>query len=121
MKFFSAKKYSGGEVLKEIFDYLRTEYNRSIRELSIGLTKLNFLDNFDGFEWTGIIGNGATVSIENKLGQIPSHRIILRSKPITTGGGTIIIDDSDTPWTGEVLYLRNSGTIRAEITAFFIR
>lgn len=118
MKFFDIRRFSGGEN-GDVVSYLSGEMGRGLRDLFVGLRKLNFLDNFDGFEWEGPIAPSTTVTIENRIGVIPTHRVILRLRPLS--GGTIAIDDSQTEWTTSAVYLRNQGTASVSVKAFFIR
>ena len=86
-----------------------------IRDLSTGLTKLSFLDNFHSFEETIVIGSGDTAQIRNKLPFIPTRYIIVEQ----TGNGICARDVNDI-WTLNYLYLKNWGvdTITVKIVFF---
>jgi hypothetical protein len=118
MKFYDIRKF-GGKTLHDVLKYLTMEYNRGVRDLSVGLVNLSILENVGGFPWEGTISAGATVTIENILGQIPSGRLVIGSVGLTAG--TIIIDDSQTPWTSETLYLRNGGTADVKAKVYFLK
>lgn len=87
-----------------------------IRELSVGITKLAFSDNFEGFKTTVIITPSTVLKIRNQLKFIPSERIILRQDQEGA------ISDSVTPWTSDFLYLENhNATNTVTLTVFFTR
>lgn len=118
MKFFSINNFKGSS-LGDVVHYLGKDIGGSLRELFIGLNKLSFEDNFEGFLANKDIATTTTVTITNPLGAIPRYRVILQAKPITAG--TVIIDDSLTDWSKEAVYLRNMGTATARVTVFFMR
>lgn len=87
-----------------------------IRELSVGLTKLSFSDNFDGFETEITIPAASVLSIRNQLSYVPTKRIILRQDK------EAVISDSSTPWDDNFLYLENHHATNSVIlTVQFIR
>lgn len=118
MKFFQIKKFLGSTV-EDAVSYLKNELPEGARELFIGLQKLNFVDNFNGFIYEGDINAAQTVTITNPLGQIPIHRVVLRARPLAAG--TVILDDSLTAWTPELVYLRNAGAANGHFVVYFIR
>jgi len=110
-------KFAGFKTLKtatsvnEIVTYLSTAMATTLRELQSGLYKLSLTDNFESQVLEVEIPASTTSGYTHRLGSIPTGRLILRANGST-------IDDSDTPWTKEVVYFRNSGA--ATITATII-
>lgn len=87
-----------------------------IRELSVGLYKLSFLDNFEGFKTTVTILPSTTLPIRNELSFIPTERIILRQDKEAA------ISDSSTSWSKDFVYLENhDATNTVILTVFFMR
>ena len=84
-----------------------------IRELSVGLTKLAFLDNFESFEWSGTIDATSTVTIRNKLKNVPTKRIIVKQS------AGALISDSSTTWTTNFVYLQNHSATPVTVTVIF--
>lgn len=94
------------------FKYLPEE----LKDLEVGLKKLDFENNFSSFEVTVTIPATSELKIENTLrtGKIPSKRLIVRQ----TGGGAII--DGTSAWTKDALYLYNTGASPATVTVIFL-
>jgi len=111
MRFNAFKSFTEATDLK---DYLKNQLSASMKHVLYGLTKLSFADNFESFEETVSIASGEEVSVRNKLGVIPSGYLILRQ----TGSGAII--DGDTPWTTNLIYLKNTGS-DATVKIVFLR
>lgn len=92
-----------------------------LKDLSTGLLKINFKENFQSFTVTNLkIPAGMEVAIPNGFrtaypGRIPSGRIITRQQ----GDANII--DGTTLWTDTQVYLRNpSGNDAVVSVVFFI-
>lgn len=87
-----------------------------ITELSVGLIKLSFVDNFEAFETEITIPPATVLEIRNELDFIPSKRIIARQDKEAA------ISDSSTPWTLDFVYLENHDASNTVIlTVIFIR
>jgi hypothetical protein len=87
----------------------------SRNELLTGLSKLEFLENFNGFSVDVTIASGAEEKIRNQLDpKIPSCRLVVRE---TGDDGRLI--DGDTSWTTEHVYLKNSGAGSLTATVIF--
>lgn len=90
-----------------------------LRDLSIGLLKLTFRENFQSFTVKNLsIPANTEVSIQNEFrtaypGLIPSNRIITRQQ----GDANII--DGVTVWTSSHVYLRNPSGNDAVISVIF--
>lgn len=82
------------------FEQIR-DFTRLIRELSVGLGKLNFSQNFESFEVDVLLTANSTTRIRNELSFIPSRRIIVRQD------AEAVISDSSTTWTANYVYLQN--------------
>lgn len=101
--------------------YLEVDLWSWLKDLSTGLLKINFEQNFQSFIVKNIvIKAGEEVSISNQFqtsypGQIPSGRIIIRQ----SGDANII--DGDTPWTAKQLYLKNPSLNEATVTVLFFK
>lgn len=113
MKFKSLKSFSGRDLI-QVVNYLIREVTNWAGDLSSGLQRLNFTDNFKTFTWSGTIGNGDTVQITHAFGAVPSGWIIVRHT------GDIDIVETGT-WTNDFAYLINNGAADATITVIFFR
>lgn len=119
MKFSSFKEFRGAfkETIEDVAKYLSIDITKTLRELSNGLTKLNFADNFESFEVSVTINNGTELAIRNELrtGKIPTKRIIVRG-----GDGVQNIVDGDIEWTKNYVYLKNTGASPVSLTVIFL-
>jgi len=101
--------------------YLEVDLWSWLRELSTGLLKIDFQDNFQAFIVENVsIKAGQEVPISNQFqtsypGVIPSGRIITRQK----GDANII--DGDSAWTATQLYLKNPSANDATISVLFFK
>lgn len=92
-----------------------------LRDLTIGLQKIDFQQNFQAFIVTNVsIPSGQEIAIPNQLnvsypGTIPSGRIITRQK----GDANII--DGDREWTATHLYLKNPSANDAVVSVLFFK
>lgn len=92
-----------------------------LKELSIGLLKIDFKQNFQSFSVKDLsIPAGIEVSIPNGFrksypGNIPTGRIITRQ----IGDANII--DGDTVWTQSHVYLRNPSANDAVVSVIFFK
>jgi len=99
--------------------YLEVDLWSWLKELSLGLLKINFKDNFQAFIVQNVsIPAGVEVSIANQFrtaypGMIPSGRIITRQQ----GNANII--DGVTPWTANQVYLLNPSANDAVVSVLF--
>jgi len=115
MKFKAFKEFrlSGNDPISK---YLSRDLVSNLRELSLGLERLTFKENFISFEVTELsLPAGTEVAIENPLTVIPTKRLITRQ----SGGGAIT--DGVTDWALDFVYLRNEGGTDATISAVFLR
>jgi hypothetical protein len=119
MKFGSFKEYRRiTGTLEEVVEYLKTDLTRALKDLTVGLTRLKVVDNFDSFETTVTILAGQEVAIRNALPsrEIPTKRIIVKG-----GTGAQDIVDGDTAWTIDYVYLKNLGLTDVQVTVLFLR
>ena len=120
MKFSSFKEFRQAisSTIEDVVSYLNTDITKIIRELNIGLTRLNLSDNFESFVKTVTIPATSELAIRNELqgGRIPSHWIKLRSD---TGGIDVV--DGDAVWNANYVYLKNTGASSATVTVVFLK
>lgn len=109
-------------VNKETFlKYISVDLWSWLRDLSTGLLRIEFLQNFQCFEVDNLtIKAGVEIAIPNQFsrmyrGTIPRYRIIVRQ----TGDANII--DGDKPWTNDLVYLKNPSGNDAKISVIFFR
>lgn len=101
--------------------YLDTDLWTWFRDLSVGLLKINFAENFESFRVNNlVIKNGQEVAISNQLktkanNSIPISRIIVRQ----TGNG--LVTDGATAWTASLVYLKNNGPDDVTISVIFFK
>lgn len=101
--------------------YLEVDLWSWLKELSNGLLKIDFQQNFQAFIVQNVsIPAGQEISISNQFknsypGTIPSGRLITRQQ----GDANII--DGTTPWTASHLYLRNPSANDAVISVLFFK
>lgn len=99
--------------------YIEVDLWSWLRDLTTGLLKLNFQQNFQSFTATDItIPPGTEVAIPNQFrlsyhGSIPTSRIIVRQK------GDANIVDGPTPWNEALVYLLNPSANKVTITVIF--
>lgn len=116
MRFNDAPKlaYSSGVLL-----YLQSTLWAWFKDVTSGLRRLTFGDNFQSFEVTVTIQAGAQATIVNGFtgvipSAIPTKRIIVRQ----TGNG--VITDGPQAWTADFVYLTNNGAGPVTITVIFL-
>lgn len=118
MKFASFKEFrqAVSNTLEDVISYLNTDHTKMIRELNVGLSKLNLVDNFDSFVVTETIPATTEVQIRNGLrnGLVPTYKIILR-----TNSPDVV--DGDTAWNTNFVTLKNTGASSATVTVLFLR
>ncbi len=104
-----------------VVKYVEIDLWSWLKELSIGLLKIDFLENFQSFIVQNLsIPAGIEVSIPNQFrtsdpGTIPRSRIITRQ----LGDANII--DGNTSWTANHVYLRNPSANDAVISVIFFK
>lgn len=104
-----------------VVKYVEIDLWSWLKELSIGLLKLDFRQNFQSFRVDGLQIPAATeVAIPNGFrtsypGVIPSSRIIVRQQ----GDANII--DGDTVWTENQVFLKNPSANNATISVIFFK
>lgn len=92
---------------------MKLSYNLDKRELSFGLTRLTFDDNFQSFiSEDVVIAAGAEKQIQYQLpeGKIAKYYISLGQ----TGNG--LVTKGTTAWTAKHIYLKNNGAEAVTIT-----
>lgn len=93
------------------------EISDALRDLFTGIYKLNFTDNFESFEVSGItIAAGETKTFQNKLLTIPTRYLIVRNSK-----GMAISDEGFTGWNAQTVTLKNVGASSTIISAIFLR
>ena len=97
-----------------IANYLQNELWAWMKDISTGLIRLTFLDNFQSQRFENItIGPGDTARLTNTLPFVPSARIIVRQ----TGNG--LVTDGD--WDIQILRLINNGAVPVTISVIFFK
>jgi len=85
------------------------------KELAVGLRRLAFIDNFEGFEIDVTIPATSTATVRNQLSFVPSRYIILSQE------GNGLITKSTTAWTLDFLYFYNNGAASVTAKIFVMR
>ncbi len=104
-----------------VIKYIEVDLWSWLRDLSIGILKIDFKQNFQSFTVENLkIPSGMEVSIPNQFkraypGIIPSSRIITRQ----IGDANII--DGDKKWTENEVFLRNPSANDATISVIFFK
>ena len=111
MKFKDIRQYVTGEMA----GWVRSELNYVLGDLSIGLRRLSFEDNFESFEYRGTISATTEVVVGNKLNFIPSRYIVLDS----TGGA--VVGRGPTVWDKDKLYIKNYSATATTVKIVFMR
>jgi hypothetical protein len=92
------------------------EFKAVIKELATGLRNLSFSDNFQSFEYNGIISANTEEKIRNQLTFKPSKYII------THQVGNALVTAGDTEWDNNFVYIKNhDATNAATIKITFLR
>jgi hypothetical protein len=117
MKFpgFRELRNNGDLSVKDVIKYLSVDLIYILRELTNGLTKLDFSDNFQSFSVAVEIAAASELQIRNELDLIPTKWVIMDN---IVGGANIERGDSE--WTLDWIYLKNVGgsTCQATVTFF---
>jgi len=101
--------------------YIETDLWTWLKDLSVAFLKINFQDNFQSFTVNDLsIPAGAEVAVSNQFknrypGVIPTGRMIIRQK----GDANII--DGDSPWTANLLFLKNPSANDAVVSVLFFK
>lgn len=104
-----------------VVKYVEIDLWSWLKELSIGLLKLDFKQNFQSFTVENLkIPAGMEVSIPNGFraaypGNIPTGRIVIRQQ----GDANII--DGNSSWTENQVYLRNPSANDAVVSVLFFK
>ena len=101
MRFRDFKRF-GGKTLEDITSWINDELNSVMREVFIGLNRLRFQENFDSFEVEVTLLPTEERQISHPFREMPTGYIIYKQ----VGNG--VIDAGVTPWTNQVVYLRNN-------------
>lgn len=110
------KFFARGSIQK----YLESDLWTWFKELSIGLLRMDFLDNFESFRVDEVsLPVGTEVAIANGLrnrfaGVIPTSKIIVRQ----TGNG--LVTDGQ-PWNQNEVFLINNGPDPVVISVIFFK
>lgn len=87
-----------------------------VKELIVGLNKLDFNNNFESFEKEITIAPSTVAEIRNELTFIPNKRIIIKQNVEAA------ISDSSTKWTNDFVYLENhNGSNTVILKVIFMR
>ena len=114
MKFRGHRIFKGKD-LAGIANYIQGDLSSLFKDLFVGLTKLNFSDNFDSFETTVKLEVGTEVKISNTLGKAtPSKFIVTRNEK------TSIITQG-TAWNSQSVSVINKGPVDTKATIVFMR
>jgi len=104
-----------------IVKYIEVDLWSWLKELSVGLLKITFSENFQSFRIDNLsLPAGMEVAIPNGFrtaypGIIPSSRIIVRQK----GNANVI--DGDTEWNDSHVYLKNPSANDTVISVIFFK
>jgi hypothetical protein len=104
-----------------LIEHIEVKIWNWLKELSTGLLKLNFRENFQTFQVSDLkIPANTEITISNGFnttnnGVIPSARLITRQR------GDAIIVDGDTKWTVKNVYLKNVSANDAVINVVFFK
>ena len=86
-----------------------------IKELTTGLSRLDFLNNFTSFEVEITIDANTEKSIRNELTSVPKYVIINTI-------GNALVTKGDTAWSSNFVYLKNhDSTNSATVKAVFFK
>lgn len=115
MKFRGFKRFAG-KGLNEVIDWIQNELNSVMGEVFIGFSKLRFQDNFTSYEVSLTLAPTEERQISHPFREIPSGYIIFKQ----VGDG--VIDAGLTPWTTEVVYIRNNSAVNSVVVTviFFV-
>jgi len=115
MKFTSFKEFKGLDLqIQNVIDYLSIDLRKILRDLQLGLTKMEFTDNFESFQTTVTIASGSEIAIRNELSIVPTQRLIV-------AGNSNEVVDGDTAWNNDFVFLKNIGATEATVTVIFLK
>lgn len=116
MKFSSFKefRYMTAATVMEIAEYLRVDVTKTLRDLTVGLTRLRFTENFTAFKVDVTIPATSELAIRNQFrDRVPTERLVVR-------GNSSAIIDGDTEWNLNFVYLKNTAAVAATVTVIFL-
>ena len=114
MNFRGFRIYRGTNT-KDATKFLQGDLASTLKDLFSGLTKLNFLDNFQSFEVVVKLQVGVQAPISNKLGSaVPTKFIVVRNST------TSVIVQGDV-WNSERVSVINRGPLDTTATIVFMR
>ncbi len=121
MKFSALNDFKGGvgARIESVLRYLSIDLASSLRELRVGLSRLSFEDNFEGFEVEVSIAAGEEQPIGNRLknGAIPTRWITVKKD-----AASYAVCNGDTPWNSEFVWLKNThSTDASTLTVVFLK
>lgn len=100
--------------LEDVVRYLSVDLLGVLRELTNGLRKLSFNDNFNSFTVDVVIPATSEVAVRNELGEIPEGKLIIKTDNID------VIDSTTTENDVDFVYLENtSGTVANVRVVYF--
>lgn len=113
---FREFRNSFNNTIKDVASYLSVDLPKTLRELDLGLRKLEFLDNFETFETTVTIPASTESAIPNELTPI------IPTKWIQVSGDGYEIVNGDTAWSQNFVYLKNlNGSTARTVTVIFFK
>lgn len=120
MKFtaFKELRVFATTTVQDIIKYLSVDLAIALRELSVGLKKLDFLENYESFKVSVSIPATSELAIRNELrdGTIPRFRIVVKG-----GANAQHIVDGTTAWTSDFVYLYNTSASTATADVVFFK
>lgn len=121
MRFTSFKEFKAN--YSDANRYLTVELPQILRDLSTGLTHLEFDDNFISFTKVLIIEANTEKTIQNELRDLSGNKIIPSKRLIVRGNQyASYVQDGPTTWTVDNLYLKNyHATGDATLTVIFFK
>lgn len=91
------------------------DVGKLVKELSLGLQRLAFSDNFEGFEANLTIPASSEGRVRNQLNFVPSKYIILSQE------GNGLVTKSSTAWNLNYIYFQNHGAAEVSVTIYVMR
>lgn len=115
MKLLAVRAFAG-RTADQMLKYLSGDLARTLKDLSLGLRRLTFAENFQTFSHTFTVGDHDTVQIPNRLGAVDLEWVV-----VDISGDSRLVRDATTPWTAESIYLYNTGLVSVTATVRFFR
>ena len=110
----------GAKETVDVVKYLTVDLVQSLRELTTGLERLDFTNNFESFEILVTLPNNTSTEVQFR-GALPNKEIPTRFLVMDRITGPGVPRRGPTPWDGDFVYLVNTTTVATTCRVRFFK